>query len=205
MLSTQAWNAFLKTLRSRRRTRSSCWPRPRRTRSCPPWSTAATASTSRAQRSSSRGAAPRGRAEGIELPARARSRCSRVRRRARSATRWGTSSRWSRTRAPEVALAAGAGGARRGRRRGCCSGRRRRASGDARAALGAVGARSPTAAVTPGQFIRDLEEHRRALLVVGALGARFPMRSAITPEGDDRLAEQAGARRRAPRWCGCST
>ena len=39
--------------RSRRRTRSSCWPRPRRRRCCPRWSTAATASTSPARRSSS--------------------------------------------------------------------------------------------------------------------------------------------------------
>jgi DNA polymerase-3 subunit gamma/tau len=47
-----------------------------------------------------------------------------------------------------------------------------------------------------GQFFDDLEEHARALLVVQALG-EVPGELRMTPEQDDRLAEQAGSIGRA--------
>jgi DNA polymerase-3 subunit gamma/tau len=47
-----------------------------------------------------------------------------------------------------------------------------------------------------GQFFDDLEEHTRALLVVQALG-EVPAELRMTPEQDDRLAEQAGTIGRA--------
>ena len=49
----------------------------------------------------------------------------------------------------------------------------------------------------PGQFFRDLEEHSRALLVVGALD-EVPAELRITPEQDARLLEQAQRVGRAP-------
>jgi DNA polymerase-3 subunit gamma/tau len=75
------------------------------------------------------------------------------------------------------------------------------------AAAGAVAAEDPAAALRavaaladggrdPGQFLRDLEEHARALLVVGTLG-EVPAELAVTPDVDARIAEQAGAIGRA--------
>jgi len=69
------------------------------------------------------------------------------------------------------------------------------AEGDARAALLAADrlAESGRDAAT---FIRDLEAHARELLVVGTLGGEVPPEIGISPEHDARLAEQAG---RVPR------
>ncbi|GAC1491056.1 MAG: hypothetical protein NVS1B9_12400 [Solirubrobacteraceae bacterium] len=61
---------------------------------------------------------------------------------------------------------------------------------DPRAALLAV-ARSVEAGRDPGGFIRELEAHTRELLVVQALAGEVPAELSITPERDARLAEQA--------------
>ncbi len=68
-------------------------------------------------------------------------------------------------------------------------------------ASGAVGAGDPARALRaaasladggrdPGQFLRDLEEHARSLLIVQALG-EVPPELKVTAEQDERLAEQA--------------
>ena len=62
----------------------------------------------------------------------------------------------------------------------------------------------PSPAATSGRFFADLEAHARGLMVVQALG-EVPAELRVTPEQDERLAEQArrvGAGRRS---CGCST
>ncbi len=63
------------------------------------------------------------------------------------------------------------------------------AAGDARAALLAA-ARLDESSRDAGQFLRDLEAHARELLVVQAL-EEVPTELRITPERDDRLLEQA--------------
>src|SRR5204863_3717376 len=64
------------------------------------------------------------------------------------------------------------------------------AGGDAAAALGAV-ARLSRSGRDAGQFLRDLETHARELLVVQTLG-EVPAELRVTDERDERLAEQAG-------------
>ncbi|HEV7462019.1 MAG TPA: DNA polymerase III subunit gamma/tau, partial [Solirubrobacteraceae bacterium] len=70
------------------------------------------------------------------------------------------------------------------------------AAGDARAVLLAADrlAESGRDAAT---FIRDLEAHARGLLIVGTLGGEVPAEIAISPEHDGRLAEQAARMPRA--------
>src|SRR5687768_9784250 len=63
------------------------------------------------------------------------------------------------------------------------------AGGDAAAALRAVAALADGGR-DAGQFVRDLEEHVRALLVVQALG-EVPAELAVTPDQDARLVERA--------------
>jgi DNA polymerase-3 subunit gamma/tau len=63
------------------------------------------------------------------------------------------------------------------------------AAGDAPGALRAA-ARLSQSGRDAGQFLRDLETHARELLVVQALG-ELPAELRITPERDERLAEQA--------------
>jgi DNA polymerase III subunit gamma/tau len=65
------------------------------------------------------------------------------------------------------------------------------AAGDARAALECV-ARLAESGRDVGRFFGDLETHARALMVVHALG-EVPAELRITPEQDERLAAQAGA------------
>ena len=65
------------------------------------------------------------------------------------------------------------------------------AAGDARAALLAV-AGCVDAGRDPAGFIRELEVHVREVLVVRTLGGEVPAELAITPERDDQLVEQAG-------------
>jgi DNA polymerase III subunit gamma/tau len=67
--------------------------------------------------------------------------------------------------------------------------------GDVAGALRAV-QRLADSGRDPGQFIDDLEEHVRGLLVVQALG-EVPSELRVTPEQDERLAEQATAIGRA--------
>ena len=62
-------------------------------------------------------------------------------------------------------------------------------AGDPRAALLSVAQLSDSGRDI-GQFLHDLETHARELLVIQTLGA-VPAEIAITPERDDRLAEQA--------------
>ena len=69
------------------------------------------------------------------------------------------------------------------------------AAGDVPGALRAV-QRLADSGRDAGQFIDDLEDHARALLVVQALG-EVPSELRITPEQDERLAEQATAIGRA--------
>ena len=69
------------------------------------------------------------------------------------------------------------------------------AAGDPPRALRAV-QRLSDSGRDAGQFFDDLEEHTRALLVVQALG-EVPAELRMTPEQDDRLAEQAGTIGRA--------
>jgi len=64
------------------------------------------------------------------------------------------------------------------------------AAADAGAALGVV-ARLSRSGRDAGQFLRDLESHARELLVVQTLG-EVPPELRITDERDERLAEQAG-------------
>jgi DNA polymerase III subunit gamma/tau len=64
------------------------------------------------------------------------------------------------------------------------------AAGDAGAALGVV-ARLSRSGRDAGQFLRDLESHARELLVVQTLG-EVPPELRVTDERDERLAEQAG-------------
>ena len=63
------------------------------------------------------------------------------------------------------------------------------AAGDAAAALGAV-ARLGRSGRDPGRFLRDLEAHARELLVVQTLG-EVPAELRLTADRDERLAEQA--------------
>jgi DNA polymerase III subunit gamma/tau len=63
------------------------------------------------------------------------------------------------------------------------------AQGDARTALVAA-ARLAESGRDPERFLRDLEAHARALLVVRTLGD-VPPELAVSPEQDERLAEQA--------------
>ncbi len=63
------------------------------------------------------------------------------------------------------------------------------ATHDARAAL-LAGARLVESGRDPGQFLRDLESHARELLVVQTLG-EVPSELRLTAERDERLAEQA--------------
>ncbi|UGS34548.1 DNA polymerase III subunit gamma/tau [Capillimicrobium parvum] len=65
------------------------------------------------------------------------------------------------------------------------------AAADARAALLAAD-RLATTGRDAGTFIRDLEGHARELLVVRTLGGEVPSELALSPEHDARLAEQAG-------------
>jgi DNA polymerase-3 subunit gamma/tau len=65
------------------------------------------------------------------------------------------------------------------------------AAGDARAALLAV-AGCVDAGRDPAGFIRELEIHVREVLVVRTLGGQVPAELAITPERDEQLVEQAG-------------
>ena len=71
------------------------------------------------------------------------------------------------------------------------------------AAVDAIVARDPAAALRaaaalaasgrdPGQVLRDLEVHARELLTVQVLG-EVPAELRVTPERDQRLAEQAAA------------
>ena len=64
------------------------------------------------------------------------------------------------------------------------------AAGDAAAALGTV-ARLSESGRDAGQFLRDLETHARELLVVQTLD-EVPAELRVTAERDERLAEQAG-------------
>jgi DNA polymerase III subunit gamma/tau len=64
------------------------------------------------------------------------------------------------------------------------------AAGDARAALHAA-ARLADSGRDPGRFFGDLEAHLRGLMIVQTLG-EVPAEIAVTPEQDARLAEQAG-------------
>jgi DNA polymerase-3 subunit gamma/tau len=65
------------------------------------------------------------------------------------------------------------------------------AAGDPAGALRAV-QRLSDSGRDAGQFLDDLEEHARALLVTQALG-EVPAELRVTPEQDERLGEQAGA------------
>ena len=76
------------------------------------------------------------------------------------------------------------------------------AAGDARAALLAA-ARLAETGRDIGQFLSDLEAHARGLLVVQMLG-EVPAELRLTPERDERLAEQARACP-ARASCACST
>jgi DNA polymerase-3 subunit gamma/tau len=69
------------------------------------------------------------------------------------------------------------------------------AAGDARAALLAAD-RLNESGRDASQFLRDLEAHARDLLVVGTLGGEVPAELSVSPERDVRLAEQAA---RVPR------
>ncbi|MDQ6751594.1 MAG: DNA polymerase III subunit gamma/tau [Actinomycetota bacterium] len=69
------------------------------------------------------------------------------------------------------------------------------ANGDARAALLAA-ARLDDSSRDAGQFLRDLEAHTRELLVIQAIG-EVPPELRITPDRDERLLEQAGRAGRA--------
>ncbi|MCA1689404.1 MAG: DNA polymerase III subunit gamma/tau, partial [Actinobacteria bacterium] len=64
------------------------------------------------------------------------------------------------------------------------------AAGDARGALLAV-AGCLDAGRDPAAFIRELEAHAREALVVRTLDGAVPAEIAVTPERDDQLAEQA--------------
>ena len=69
------------------------------------------------------------------------------------------------------------------------------AAGDARAAL-LASARLAESGRDLGRFFGDLEAHARALMVVQALG-EVPAELRVTPEQDERLAAQANGARRA--------
>src|SRR6059058_3751840 len=69
------------------------------------------------------------------------------------------------------------------------------AAGDARAVLLAAD-RLNESGRDASQFLRDLEGHARHLLVVGTLGGEVPAELSVSPERDARLAEQAA---RVPR------
>jgi DNA polymerase III subunit gamma/tau len=64
------------------------------------------------------------------------------------------------------------------------------AEGDARGALQAA-ARLAASGRDVGRFFGDLEAHARALMVVHALGGEVPPELQVTPEQDERLREQA--------------
>ncbi|HYM57003.1 MAG TPA: DNA polymerase III subunit gamma/tau [Solirubrobacteraceae bacterium] len=64
------------------------------------------------------------------------------------------------------------------------------AAGDARAGLIAA-ARLAESGRDVGRFFGDLEAHTRALMVVQTLGGEVPPELAVTPEQDERLSEQA--------------
>ena len=75
------------------------------------------------------------------------------------------------------------------------------AAGDARAALLAA-ARLAESGRDLGRFFGDLEAHARG--ADGRAGARRgPAELRVTPEQDERLAEQAAPRRRRPTSSGC--
>ena len=76
-------------------------------------------------------------------------------------------------------------------------------AGDARSALLAA-ARLAESGRDLGRFFGDLEAHARALMVVQVLGD-VPPELRVTPEQDERLAEQAAPRRPAPRSSACSS
>ena len=76
-------------------------------------------------------------------------------------------------------------------------------AGDARAALLAA-ARLADSGRDVGRFFGDLEAHLRGLMVVQTLG-EVPDELRVTAEQDERLAEQAAPRRPGDRRCGCST
>ena len=63
-------------------------------------------------------------------------------------------------------------------------------AGDARAALGAV-ARCAEAGHDPATLIRELEVHARELLIVQTLGGTVPAELRLTDEHDEQLTEQA--------------
>jgi DNA polymerase-3 subunit gamma/tau len=69
------------------------------------------------------------------------------------------------------------------------------AAGEARSALLAAD-RLNESGRDASQFLRDLEGHARDLLVVGTLGGEVPAELSVSPERDARLAEQAA---RVPR------
>ena len=74
------------------------------------------------------------------------------------------------------------------------------AAADARAALGAVAA-AVDGGHDPAGFIRELEARARELLIVQMHDGTVPIELSVTPERDERLAEQAAAladRRRDP-------
>ena len=66
------------------------------------------------------------------------------------------------------------------------------ASADARAALGAVAA-AVDGGHDPAGFIRELEARARELLIVQMHDGTVPVELSVTPERDERLAEQAAA------------
>ena len=76
------------------------------------------------------------------------------------------------------------------------------AAGDPREALLAA-ARLAESGRDLGRFFGDLEAHARALMVVQTLG-EVPAELRVTPEQDERLAEQA-RRSRRPTSSGCSS
>ena len=191
MLSTAAWNAFLKTLEE------------------PPPNTVFVLATTEAQKvpatvvdrchrfdfhrptveqiaSVVRRAAQ---AESIEIPPEA------VAALARSATgsfrdALGTLEQLVTYSGSEIALGGRAGGARRGRRAAAGRDRRR---GRRRRRRGARCGRSPSApsrAATRRRSPRDLEVRARELLVVQTLG-EVPAELSLTPEADDALLAQA--------------
>ena len=215
MLSTAAWNAFLKTLEE------------------PPPNTVFVLATTEAQkvpatvidrchrfdfqRPTRRADRDRGRAQRERRVDRDRRRGGRrarpprlrqLPRRARHA-RAAADLRRRRDRARRRAR-----GARDLRRRAAVRGASTRSPPPTRAARCAAVAGAVDGGHDPAAFIRELEAHARELLVVQMLGGEVPPELSLTPERDERLAAQAAApgrrgagaharpaRRRADRTC----
>ena len=192
MLSSQAWNAFLKTLEE------------------PPPNTIFVLATTEAKQGPADGRRPlpplrlqRGRrVEQLAAVLRARRRARRHRDRPRRASRCSPATRPARSATRSARSSSSSPTAARRSRSTtcspcsasptptCCSARSTRSPRTTRAPRCWRPRGSPERAATSAPFMRDLEAHARELLVVQTLG-EVPGELRVTPEHDARLAEQA--------------